>query len=44
VLSYHDVDPGTWIDAWVYHYLRMRYDDHWVWYWLNWQINRELLF
>jgi hypothetical protein len=30
-------------DHWLENYYQRRYGASWQWYWLNWQINRELL-
>jgi hypothetical protein len=31
-------------DRWLQSYFQRRYGASWLWYWLNWQLNRELLF
>jgi hypothetical protein len=34
---------SAWADPGLQTYLQMRYGQNWRWYWLNWQVNHELL-
>jgi len=32
-----------WIDPMIQEYLKARYGNQWLWYWLNWEINCEFI-
>ena len=34
---------APWADPWVKFYVVARYGPSWHWYWLQWEINHELL-